>query len=118
MKVLFVTPLVPYPPRKGTAVRIWKLMEAMARAHHVSLVTLAEPSAEALEAFSRLNIATHAVPQPHRRSWQRLAQFLSGQADLIGRLASRGLQRKLAQLLTEGIFDVLQVEGLEMAEAW
>lgn len=118
MRVLFVSPLVPYPPRKGTAVRIWKLMEAAAHNHRVSLIALGEPTDEARQALGRLGVDARFIPRPRRSPLGRLAQLLSGQADLVGRLASRPLERELARLLAEGEFDVLQVEGLEMAEAW
>jgi sugar transferase (PEP-CTERM/EpsH1 system associated) len=116
MKLLFLAPQLPYPPRQGTAIRNWGLLKHLAAQHTLALVTFAP--AGALEAAGPLRavcaqVAT--VPPPRRPLARRLAGLLRGSADLAGRLASAEYGRVLRDTLTAFPPDVVQVEGLELS---
>ena len=48
MRILFLTPQLPYPPRQGTQIRNFHLLRAAATVHQVDLLSLARPG-ETLE---------------------------------------------------------------------
>jgi hypothetical protein len=41
MKILFLTPQLPYPPQKGTAMRNWGLISGLAERHEVAVLSFA-----------------------------------------------------------------------------
>ncbi len=118
MRILFLTPQLPYPPQKGTALRNWGLIKGLTGRHEVSLlsftspiedVTIARPLADACE-----RIAT--VPQPERSRRRRLQEMItSDQPDMALRLASDKYAEALSDWLSSYTFDVVQIEGIELA---
>ncbi|MCL5999746.1 MAG: glycosyl transferase family 1, partial [Chloroflexi bacterium] len=42
MRILLLTPQLPYPPRQGTALRNWGILSNLARHHEVWLLTFDE----------------------------------------------------------------------------
>lgn len=116
MRMLFLTPYVPYPPNKGTALRNLYLAREAARCHQVHLLTFAQESdAEAVEVLRAELASVEVVVPPRRSSLRRLAGLPSALPDLATRLRSTKYQQKLDRLLEGGGFDLVQVEGLEMA---
>ena len=47
MKLLFLTPQLPYPPHKGTTIRNLYLMRHLAQRHQVRLLSFLEPDQNA-----------------------------------------------------------------------
>lgn len=120
MKILFLTPQLPYPPRQGTALRNFHLLQGVAQRHQVSLLSFLEPGQTAdPAAWGPLpdlcqQIAT--VPVAPRAHWQRLLDLLrSPQPDMALRLWSQPFADRLARWLEEKAFDVVQIEGIELA---
>jgi sugar transferase (PEP-CTERM/EpsH1 system associated) len=115
MRILILTPQFPYPPHKGTTLRNYNLMAGLAPRHMIDLLSFADtaPAASPIDQICR-RIAT--VPIPHRPSWRRaLDTVLSPWPDMGLRLWSRDFQQKLATWLSDGAYEVIQVEGLELA---
>jgi glycosyltransferase involved in cell wall biosynthesis len=119
VKVLFVTPQPPWPPRQGTALRNYQLLRALAGTHRVDLLTFRSPTEPeaALRAgpLGRLCGRIDAVAQPPRPPAARLADLLAGRADMEGRLRSDGFADRLRQRLGAGDYDAVQLEGFEVA---
>jgi sugar transferase (PEP-CTERM/EpsH1 system associated) len=115
VKLLFLTPQLPYPPRQGTALRNWGLIKHLARGHDITLLSFVE--ADQSTEWPKLHAACRllAVPAPRRASADRLRTLFSSTADLARRLWSPEFLRALTKLVREVSFDVIQVEGLEMA---
>lgn len=121
MKVLFLTPQLPYSPRKGTALRNFHLIANLALCHEVHLLSFAEQSppqeaAEALremEAYCRHAVTVPVPPHPMSRRWRYL--LLSQRPDMAIRLWSPPFAAALGHLLEQDGFDIVQVEGIEMA---
>lgn len=117
MKVLFLTPQVPYPPRQGAALRNWGLISNMAARHEVALLSFLAPGqacqpAERLKEVCRIE----TVPFPTRTLRDRLHSILTTrQPDMALRLASEPYARRLADWLAREPFDVVHVGGIEMA---
>lgn len=120
MKVLMLTPQLPYPPRKGTARRNWHLLRALARHHQVHLLSFLEPgqsqeeAAPLKELCHRLEVVPAPPPRPRRRRLATL--FASSVPDLARRLSSAAFAELLRLMLTQEGYDAIQVEGLELGE--
>jgi sugar transferase (PEP-CTERM/EpsH1 system associated) len=115
MRILFLTPQYPYPPHKGTTLRNYNLIARLAARHEIDLLSFAEtsPAASPLDRLCR-RIATMPIQQ--RPNWRRaLDTVLSPWPDMGLRLWSRAFQQQLAVWLNDGAYDVLQVEGIELA---
>ena len=116
MRLLLLTPQPPFPPRQGTAIRNWGLLKHLAAHHDVSLLSfasseIAQPSSE-LSAVCR---SAELVSPPARGIGARLRSLLSGRADLADRLWSPAFDLALQRVLQSSQFDLIQVEGLELA---
>ncbi|HEU5317195.1 MAG TPA: glycosyltransferase, partial [Chloroflexota bacterium] len=113
MRLLFVTPQLPWPPSQGTALRNYHLLDAASRAHAVDLLSFGEEPApaELRGVCGRIEV----VPSPRRTSVDRARDLAMGWADMERRLWSPAFARRLEQLLAEGRYDVVQLEGFEVA---
>ncbi len=118
-RILFLTPQLPYPPQQGTAIRNYNLMAQVAKRHEVHLLSFAiETQAAAdlgpLQDWCR---SVHTVPAPQRSGWSRLWTVLtSPYPDLYHRLSSPSFHHSLAAVLDQVRPQVVQIEGLEMAQ--
>lgn len=117
MRLLFLTPQFPYPPHKGTTLRNYNLIAGLAERHTVDLLsfhTSAEvPSPTPLDRLCR-RIAVMPVPQ---RSLQRRAfdTLTSPWPDMGLRLWSPDFARQLDMWLSDGQYDAIEIEGIELA---
>lgn len=116
MKVLFLTPDLPYPPRKGTALRNYHLMKNLAANHEIHLLSFAsQDRTEDTKELGRYCASICTVPFPRRSAYERFSKSLfSSLPDLAHRLASPLFFRELRALRTHEKYDIVQVEGLEM----
>jgi len=144
MRVLFLAPSLPYPPRSGATIRNLNLVRALACRHEVTLLSfleaepLPEPSRAGGEAggearqragsvgrlgespevpptLADLCRAVEVVPAPTRTRFRRLADLARSEPDLVRRLASPDLADRARVLVSREGFDVVHVGGLEMA---
>ncbi len=121
LRLLFLTPQWPSPTRQGAAIRNWNLMVQLAKIHRLDLLTFGETAEGrgARDAAKQGGVPWQrivSVPTPRRPPTQRLKHLiLSGQPDMAGRLWSPGFLRQLAALLSNERYDLIQVEGIEMA---
>jgi sugar transferase (PEP-CTERM/EpsH1 system associated) len=117
MKVLFLTPQVPYPPQQGAALRNWGLISGLAARHEVAALSFLAPEqprepADRLSAVCRIE----TVQLPVRTFRDRLRDMLTTrQPDMALRLASEWYARRLADWLVRERFDAVHVGGIEMA---
>ena len=119
MRLLFLTPQLPYPPHKGTALRNFNLIKNLAPHHETHLLSFVEEEGKLPEAspLHELCASIQTVLAPKRSLRQRLrALAFSTLPDIASRLPSALFADKLKALLERTQFDVLQVEGLEMAQ--
>jgi glycosyltransferase involved in cell wall biosynthesis len=115
MRILFLTPQYPYPPHKGTTLRNYNIIAGLAQRHEIDVLSFADapPPASPLDRLCR-RVATTA--RPPRPTWRRARDtLLSPWPDMGLRLWSRDFQRQLAAWLSDGAYDVVQVEGIELA---
>ncbi len=117
-KILFLTPQLPFPPHQGTALRNFGLISGLAaRGHRLWLLSFMEsgqplPSTTPLAVLCE-HVATVAVPL--RTRGDRFRDLLRGHADMARRLWSPAFQGILKDTLAHTRFDIIHIEGIEMA---
>lgn len=127
-RVLLLTPQLPYPPEQGTSLRNYNILRGLVQRYDVTLMSFvtAPPSAEALEKLSECRkIVT--VPVPERTLSGRVKRMLIDPLpDMAHRLRSAAFNQELVDLLRQSEggsgkgempYDVIQIEGIEMAFA-
>jgi sugar transferase (PEP-CTERM/EpsH1 system associated) len=125
VKILFLTPQVPYPPQQGAALRNWGLISGLAARHKVAALSFLAPgqfpptsSGQPLQPDDPLRTACRieTVSFPARTFRDRLRDMLiTRQPDMALRLVSEVYACRLADWLAEESFDVVQIGGIEMA---
>ena len=119
MRILWLTPQLPYPPRQGTTLRNFNLIQQMAQRHTIALATFLAPG-EDLSPDSPLHDLCAQIitlPQPQRKLARRLWDTLtSPQPDMALRLESPTMHQAVADLLADFRPQIVQVEGIEMAQ--
>ena len=118
MKLLLLTPQSPYPPRQGTTLRNYYLLRHLASQHEVDLFTCIGQGAAGWPdpILEELCGKVACFRQPERPLRRRiLDSFLSGKPDMGLRIAAGGALGQLQRMLAEKAYDLVQVEGLEMA---
>jgi len=118
MRVLFLTPQLPFPPHQGTQIRNYHLLRTAASAHQVELASFVRPG-ESLHRAAPLQELCGQVwtlPTPTRGWADRLRTLAaSAQPDIAFRLQSEGFADILRAVANGNRYDVIQVAGLEMA---
>lgn len=119
-RILFLTPQLPYPPHQGTALRNYGLIKGLAdRGHHVGLMSFVEDGQPGIDmtplAEFRERTGADVVQVPARSMRDRLRDLVMGHADMTRRLWSEIFYTKLQDWLKRQDFDVIHIEGIEMA---
>ena len=119
MKILFLTPQLPYPPMQGTTLRNFYLLRELSRRHEIALLTFLQTGDHLTgdSPLHRLCRAIKTIPAPPRRglAQRALTSLASPLPDMALRLPSERLANVLREWLAREAFDVVQVEGIEMA---
>jgi sugar transferase (PEP-CTERM/EpsH1 system associated) len=122
-RILILTPQFPYPPQaltgrsQGTTIRNFNLIAGLSARHTVDLLTFADTEATAdaalLAPFCRRVVS---VPAPARTLQTRALDTLrTPLPDMALRLEAPEMHAALAKMLAGEQYDLLQVEGIEMA---
>ncbi|MBX5491934.1 MAG: glycosyltransferase [Chloroflexi bacterium] len=133
MKVLWLTPQLPWPLDQGARIRNYHLLRAVAARHTVDLLSLEpRPGANAPSRGALLEgapVAGNGVPvplarlcrrvevfaAPHRSAAQRLRTLLASPLpDLAWRAWQPALARRLRALLLAEAYDLIHISSLEM----
>ncbi|HLV34667.1 MAG TPA: glycosyltransferase [Spirillospora sp.] len=118
MRILMLTPALPYPPHQGGALRNFGLIHGLhAAGHQITLLSFAEGNHVTTNTpLAALCQQIEIIEAPARSAQQRLRDMLvSQQPDLALRLVSREFRQCLIEILQSQPFDLVQFEGLEMA---
>ena len=123
LKILVVTPSVPYPPNWGFGIRVFNLLRELAKTNDVSLVCFA---AEADDGKARELLtfceAVHTVPSPLsnnliKRRRQLRSTFSRRSFQSTG-TQSAEMVRLLRTVLAEGDFDLVQLESSQLVSSF
>ncbi|GAB4531321.1 MAG: glycosyltransferase [Anaerolineae bacterium] len=118
MRLLLLTPQLPYPAHQGTSLRNFNLIVQLARRHRVCLLTFLEPDQRLDDAQPLLDLCewVDTVPVPRRSNATRLRQMLTTRwPDMAWRLWSPAFRDRLAERLAEAPFDVVHIEAIELS---
>jgi len=116
-KVLVLTPQFPYPPHQGTTMRNYNLIAGLAHRQEVHLLSFGQPEESQGSPLERFCRSVQVVRPPQRSTAQRLrGLFLSRQPDMALRLPSSEFRAALSALLERETPDVVEVEGIELAQ--
>ncbi len=119
MKILFLTPQLPYPPHQGTTIRNYNILKNLAPRHELHLLTFGRPqelkASPLYDLCSRIEIIAPPVRSISRRV---IETFFSPLPDMARRLSSPALGDRFAAMARAEKYDVIQIEGIEMANQW
>jgi glycosyltransferase involved in cell wall biosynthesis len=118
-RLLFLTPQVPYPPHQGTTIRNYNLLANLAGDYEIHLLCFQNsadnpPDNSPLPHYCSV-VESVITPEPRSllsRAWKTL---VSPSPDMGLRLASKTFEAQLGMLLERYRYDVVQIEGIEMA---
>ena len=118
--ILILTPQLPYPPHQGTSLRNFHIIRGLAEHHEITLLSFLEDNqsaeSEANEPLFTLCEQIVTTPVPQRTKIKRIQQMgTTLLPDMAHRLYSVDYNVKLRQLLMQTQFDIVQVEGIELA---
>jgi sugar transferase (PEP-CTERM/EpsH1 system associated) len=122
-RILILTPQFPYPPQaltgrsQGTTIRNFNLIAGLCAHHTVDLLTFTDSEGMAdptlLTPCCRRVVS---VPAPTRTMQARTLDMVrTSLPDMALRLEAPEMHAALAQMLGSETYDILQVEGIEMA---
>ncbi|HMA34544.1 MAG TPA: glycosyltransferase [Chloroflexia bacterium] len=125
MRLLFLTPQLPFPATQGAAIRNRHLIAGLALDHEVALLTFAPPgcpggiwAGPAVPSLPGAPVlaALGLVPPPVRTPRDRVQTLLRSRLpDMARRLATPALAAALRQMQAAAAYDYVIVEGIEMA---
>jgi len=120
VKLLVLTPQLPYPPHQGTTLRNYNLLKRLAPQHSIRLFSLLAPGDDpAAPPLQSLCDHLLTAPQPRRRTADRLRHLLlSPLPDMALRLWSGSALAQLQAHVRQHRPHIIQVEGIEMAPYW
>jgi glycosyltransferase involved in cell wall biosynthesis len=117
MKILILTPQFPYPPHQGTTIRNYNLIAGLAQRHEVHLLSFGDPDESRETPVHGLCRSVQVVRPPQRSMRQRVANLVfSRLPDMAQRLPSAQFRAALAATLDREQPDVVEVEGIELAQ--
>ncbi len=119
MNLLVLTPQLPFPPRQGTTLRNYYLLQGLASIYTVDLLSFLAPGDHLADDSPLHTICRRiaSVPQPKRTASQRLHTTVSTLTPDMGlRLDSSAMHRLLHDWCQQTRYDLVLAEGLEVVQ--
>lgn len=117
MKILLLTPRLPYPPYRGDKLKIFNLLKRLAKKNSIHLVSFIEKRSE-LDYLPHLRpfcAAIDVVPLPRWQSyWQCLLGLCSRLPLQVHYFRSRQMRRTLDEISRNHHFDVIHTHLIRM----
>ncbi|MBN1660894.1 MAG: glycosyltransferase [Anaerolineae bacterium] len=115
--MVVLTPQFPYPPHQGTTIRNYNLIAGLAQRHEIHLISFGSPDECRDTPLHAVCRTVQVVRPPERTLGQRVrGLFLSRLPDMAQRLPSAQFRAALDATLERANPDVVQVEGIELAQ--
>jgi sugar transferase (PEP-CTERM/EpsH1 system associated) len=119
MKILLITPRLPYPPYRGDKLKIFNLLKRLAKNNSIYLISFVENKRE-LEYIQHLApycAAIEAVPLPRWRSYlQCLFGIFSALPLQVHYFKSGKMRRRICEMCERHHFDVIHTHLIRMAQ--
>ena len=122
MKILFLSPTVPFPLTDGGRIRVYNLLKQIAQKSDVTLLALeTQPTdADGIAELQTLGIQVHLVPNaptlPRVSLGTLTKAFFKRQPITVARYDVPTYRQKLKELLTNDIFDLVHYEMFHIAQ--
>ncbi len=122
MKILFLSPTVPYPLTDGGRIRVFNLLKQITKNNDVTLLALeTQPEdTESITHIQDLGIKVHLVPNssmlPRISPSTLLSAFFKRQPITVARYNVPAYRKKLRELLSAETFDVVHYEMFHIAQ--
>ena len=122
MKILFLSPTVPYPLTDGGRIRVFNLLKQIAQKNEVSLLALeTQPTdADSIRHIQDLGIRSHLVPNsstlPRVSLSTLFLAFFKRQPITVARYNVPAYRQKLRELLSAETFDLVHYEMFHTAQ--
>ena len=117
MRILVLSPVLPYPPTWGFVTRVYQFLRLLAAGHSVTLLTYSnQEDGDDVAALRKVCDAVHTIPL--ERSSKRLGQLASLLSPVSYQWRSHysaRMQHRLTELTQKERFDVIQVESSQLA---
>lgn len=117
MRILLMSPVLPYPPTWGFVTRVYQFLRLLASKHSVTVLAYADrDDSEDVAALRKFCAAVHTIPL--ERGNKRIDQLRSMFSPVSYQWRSHSsplMQQRLTQLTAEQKFDVIQVESAQLA---
>jgi len=122
LRILLLTPSLPYPPIWGFGIRVYQLIRELSRRHRVTLLTYGnenDPTERENAAVMRgvcteVCLVPLSLPPGGKRRMQALS-LVSARSFQTASLLSPAMQTTLNRLLGENRFDIIQAESSQIA---
>jgi sugar transferase (PEP-CTERM/EpsH1 system associated) len=114
MKILIVTPSLPYPPHWGFGIRVFHIVKNLGLRHEVVLLTVAgDDQKDEIAAIRQYCADVRVVPGPRksRRRFLQLISLFNRRSFLQSSLYSDALQAMITENVGREHFDIIQVES-------
>lgn len=117
MNLLFLTPQLPFPAHQGTTLRTFNILKQIALHHATTLITFGTSAElESAQPLTELCKRIEIVTPPHRSPLRRAFTTITSDLPDMGlRLESKPMHALIQDVLSQGEFDWIQIEGIEMA---
>ena len=118
MKILYLTPTLPYPPDSGGRILVYNTIKGLCRIHQITLLSFAQGEQEKYVSFLREHCAeVETIPADHHDSkYALLANLLSRLPYNMSKYYAHGMRRKMLEILGRSDFDLVWIEHLHMAQ--
>ncbi len=119
MKILFLTPRIPYPPFRGDKLKIWNLLRLLAQKHEIVLVTFIQSKQEEeyVQPLRELCKEVHVVYLPR---WKSIINCLIAVFQLVpfqvAYYRSKAMSKLLGEILDRVHPDLLHTHLIRMAQ--
>ena len=122
MKILFLSPTVPFPLTDGGRIRVFNLLKQIAKQSDVTLLALEtqETDAEGVAELQQLGITVHLVPHaptlPRVSLGTLVKAFFKRQPITVARYDVPAYRQKFKELIAEQSFDLVHYEMFHIAQ--
>jgi len=119
MRILFVTPRLPYPPFKGDQLRTYHFIRELAKEHTIDLLSFTD-SKDDDTSLEELNKHCRNIKLIHLPKWWSLLKMLIGLFSLVPfqilYYSSMRMHMALKKMLSDANYDVVHISLVRMME--